>query len=106
MPGRDGTGPAGRGAMTGWGLGPCGQGLGQGAGRGAGRGLAQGAGRGAGRGLGRGVRAGYQYRGAGRQGALADVSAAYPDETAQRLARLEEAMDEVLARLDQPKVTG
>ncbi len=36
MPGRDGTGPLGRGARTGRGLGPCGVGRGRGLGIGAG----------------------------------------------------------------------
>lgn len=34
MPGRDGTGPWGRGPRTGWGMGPCGAGFGRGFGRG------------------------------------------------------------------------
>ena len=38
MPRFDGTGPWGRGARTGWGLGPCGLGLRRGLGRGYGRG--------------------------------------------------------------------
>ncbi len=37
MPGRDGTGPMGRGPMTGRGLGRCGAGLGRGRGLGLGR---------------------------------------------------------------------
>ena len=37
MPGYDGTGPAGQGAMTGRGLGPCGCGMRRGFGRGFGR---------------------------------------------------------------------
>lgn len=45
MPGRDGTGPTGQGAMTGGGFGPCGSG------RGASRGFF---GRGSGRGMGMG----------------------------------------------------
>ena len=36
MPGGDGTGPMGRGPMTGRGLGPCGRGLGRGSGFGRG----------------------------------------------------------------------
>ncbi len=42
MPARDGTGPLGRGPLTGRGLGPCGRGLGfrRGSGRGFGRGFA------------------------------------------------------------------
>ncbi len=38
MPGFDGTGPDGRGPMTGRGLGPCGRGLARGSGFGFGRG--------------------------------------------------------------------
>jgi len=47
MPGQDGTGPTGQGALTGRGLGPCGAGLarGRGFGRGFGRGLGRGFGR-------------------------------------------------------------
>jgi len=37
MPGQDGTGPLGQGAMTGRGLGPCGGGMRRGFGRGFGR---------------------------------------------------------------------
>lgn len=37
MPGQDGTGPLGQGAMTGRGLGPCGCGMRRGFGRGFGR---------------------------------------------------------------------
>jgi hypothetical protein len=51
MPGRDGTGPLGQGAMTGGGRGWC---SGGGAGRGPGRGLGRGAGGGRGPGRGRG----------------------------------------------------
>ena len=36
MPGGDGTGPSGRGPMTGWGMGPCGRGRGRGYGFGYG----------------------------------------------------------------------
>ncbi|MCF7942637.1 MAG: DUF5320 domain-containing protein [Spirochaetia bacterium] len=82
MPGRNGTGPAGAGPRTGWGMGNCapahneqaagvtqtpedtaaGQvpvpgaqvGFGRGLGRGLGRGFARGFGRGCGRGMGRG----------------------------------------------------
>jgi len=39
MPRQDGTGPAGQGAMTGRGLGPCGCGMRRGFGKGFGRGL-------------------------------------------------------------------
>ena len=39
MPGQDGTGPAGQGALTGRGLGPCGGGMRRGCGRGFGRGF-------------------------------------------------------------------
>ena len=39
MPMRDGTGPLGRGQMTGRGMGPCGGGMRRGFGRGRGRGL-------------------------------------------------------------------
>ena len=39
MPGYDGTGPEGRGPMTGRGMGPCGRGFGRGFGRGRGRGF-------------------------------------------------------------------
>ena len=39
MPGQDGTGPFGQGAMTGRGLGPCGGGMRRGCGRGFGRGM-------------------------------------------------------------------
>ena len=38
MPYKDGSGPAGRGPMTGRGMGPCSGGAGQGMGRGMGRG--------------------------------------------------------------------
>ncbi len=58
MPGRDGTGPMGQGAMTGGGFGPCGSGRGTGRGffgRGAGRGTGMGMGLGMGGG-GRGFR--------------------------------------------------
>jgi len=85
MPGKDGTGPLGRGALSGRGLGICKEadasrevygsgygndrGLGLGAGRGAGngidRGLGLGAGRGAGLGAGNGVGRGLGL-GAGR----------------------------------------
>jgi len=56
MPGRDGTGPEGKGPGTGRGMGRCGQGKGGGMGRGAGkgRGGGQGGGRGGGRGRGQG----------------------------------------------------
>ncbi len=62
MPGRDGTGPMGAGAMTGRGLGVCtgvndpgyGAGFGRGFGRGYGRGFGRGFGCGFGRGFGRG----------------------------------------------------
>ena len=40
MPGQDGTGPAGQGALTGRGFGPCGCGMRRGFGRGFGRRLA------------------------------------------------------------------
>lgn len=51
MPGFDGTGPEGRGPLTGRGLGPCGSGRGfrRGHGRGFGRGFGSGFGRGFGR---------------------------------------------------------
>ena len=39
MPGQDGTGPRGMGALTGRGLGPCGGGVRRGCGRGFGRGM-------------------------------------------------------------------
>jgi len=39
MPGQDGTGPLGRGPLTGRGLGPCGCGMRRGFGRGYGRGF-------------------------------------------------------------------
>ena len=39
MPGQDGTGPQGMGALTGRGLGPCGGGMRRGCGRGFGRGM-------------------------------------------------------------------
>ena len=39
MPGQDGTGPFGQGAMTGRGLGPCGGGMRRGCSRGFGRGM-------------------------------------------------------------------
>ena len=71
MPGKDGTGPLGRGALSGRGLGICkeadasrevygsgygnGRGLGLGAGRGAGLGAGNGIGRGLGLGTGRGA---------------------------------------------------
>ncbi len=66
MPGRDGTGPMGQGAMTGKGMGVCagvnapfyGFGFGRGCGRGSGRGF----GRGFGPGMGRGMRRGFAYR--------------------------------------------
>jgi len=41
MPGQDGTGPLGQGALTGRGLGPCGRGLARGRGFGRGFGLAR-----------------------------------------------------------------
>ncbi len=64
MPRGDGTGPLGRGPMTGRGMGRGGGvGGGRGAGRGAGRGMGAGRGRGAGIGGGR----------LGRNGAVADV---------------------------------
>ena len=50
MPGFDGSGPAGLGPMTGWGMGYCGTGRRRPVGRGFGRGM--GFGRGYGRGLG------------------------------------------------------
>ncbi len=59
MPGFNGTGPNGRGSMTGRGMGRCNDGgnrapgfAGRGLGRGAGRGLGRGAGQGLGRGFG------------------------------------------------------
>ena len=59
MPRGDGTGPEGKGPMTGRGLGNCSNDNTAGnvpvGGRGLGRGLGRGAGRGAGRGLGRGL---------------------------------------------------
>ncbi len=59
MPRGDGTGPEGKGPMTGRGLGNCSSDNAAGnvpvGGRGLGRGLGRGAGRGAGRGLGRGL---------------------------------------------------
>jgi len=63
MPGRDGTGPAGLGSMTGRGLGPC-NGTGEtyrGAGYGTGTGFSRGfgGGRGRGRGLGLGFFRGF-----------------------------------------------
>jgi len=56
MPRQDGTGPAGKGSMTGRGAGPCntGRGMDRGKGTGAGRGMGKGADRGTGRGMGRG----------------------------------------------------
>ena len=68
MPGRNGTGPMGQGAMTGRGLGYCAGGntafYGRGAGCGFGRGMGRGinAGYGFGRGMGRGINAGYGFR--------------------------------------------
>ena len=59
MPGFDGTGPQGRGPMTGRGLGPCGSG--RAFRRGFGRGFGRGFRRGVGRGFGRGFRRAYLY---------------------------------------------
>ena len=53
MPGFDGTGPRGQGAMTGGGFGNCAGGFSQGLGQGFGQGRGRGAGRGLGRGYGR-----------------------------------------------------
>jgi hypothetical protein len=53
MPGMDGTGPDGRGPMTGRGIGQCGRGYGRGLGRGMGRGFGCGRGRGFGMSYGR-----------------------------------------------------
>jgi hypothetical protein len=69
MPGFDGTGPQGRGPMTGRGFGPCGsgrafrRGFGRSYGRGFGRGPRKGFGAGLGRGFGRGFgfRRAYMY---------------------------------------------
>ncbi len=58
MPRGDGTGPEGRGPMTGRGLGYCAGYSTPGFTKGVGRGLARGRGRGLGRGLGRGFRGG------------------------------------------------
>jgi len=44
MPGFDGTGPMGRGPLTGGGFGPCGRGLRRGVGRGRGFGIGRGRG--------------------------------------------------------------
>ncbi len=51
MPGMNGTGPLGQGAMTGGGRGPCGRGLSRGFGRGMGYGAGMGRGFGRGRGF-------------------------------------------------------
>lgn len=71
MPGRNGTGPQGRGALTGRGLGPCGSGLGRGsafAGQGFGGGFGFAGGRGRGRGFGRGMAGGFAAPAADFQG--------------------------------------
>lgn len=70
MPGYDGTGPAGAGEKTGWGLGPCGNngsiaaggiyGRGMGFGRGMGMQRGPGFGRGCGLGYGRGYGPGFR----------------------------------------------
>jgi len=59
MPGFDGTGPAGAGPMTGWGMGPCGHGAGAAYARFYGRGM--GFGRGMGMRFGRGHGCGRGY---------------------------------------------
>ena len=63
MPGFNGTGPAGMGPMTGWGMGQCGTGQRRTLGRGSGRGMGFGRGIGFGRGFGRGfgISRGFGY---------------------------------------------
>ena len=108
MPGMDATGPLGRGPMTGGRRGRCmseatGQPPAAGYGRGAGFGRGQGYGRGAGPGRGgRGFR--HQYNAIGLTGwqraqmDTADVARAPQDD---RVERLEQRLDEALARLAQ-----
>ena len=63
MPRLDGTGPEGKGSMTGRGMGSCNTGNPNGIGRGMGRGLGRGMGRGLGRGQGTGRGMGQRNRG-------------------------------------------
>lgn len=102
MPGLNGTGPLGQGALTGGGRGPCGRGLargfGAGYGRGYGMGYGMGYGRGFGRGFGRGLGRGPVMQPAG-YGAPADDRQAME----QRLAALEEEARLVREQLETTK---
>jgi hypothetical protein len=86
MPGFDGTGPAGMGPMTGWGMGYCGTGYSRG--RFAGRGLFRG-GRGVGRGMGYGR--GYAWGPAQAWGPVTG------DDQAEFMRRRAELLEEELA---------
>jgi hypothetical protein len=108
MPGMDGTGPLGQGPMTGGRRGRCvDEGTGQlpsaGYGRGAGFGRAQAYGRGAGPGRGgRGFRHQYNATGlTGWQRAQMDVASVVQAPRDERMERLEQRLDEALARLEQ-----
>lgn len=104
MPNSDGSGPEGAGAMTGWGLGPCGgaRALGPGYGRGRGFGLGHGMGYGRGRGLGPGYGRGLGwltvgYGADGEVAAAADMKAALEERKAflrAELARTEALLGE------------
>lgn len=89
MPGRDGTGPMGQGAVTGRGMGACNDtgvtyGYGRGLGAGIGRGIARGARLGLGLGLGYGCR-----RLMNRQNAVVDDRVALTEEKAFLQRRLD-----------------
>lgn len=78
MPGLDGTGPRGQGALTGGGRGRCGGGYG----------------------AGRGFRNQYYASGlTGWQRARMDAAARAPETRTDRIAELETRLDEALARL-------
>lgn len=123
MPGRDRTGPEGRGSLTGRGLGGCadgdrlgGQGYGQGYGRGFGPGRGRGFGRGRGGGRGFGFQHGFGFGGGRRFNPADDAQTGVePREAAPttesavtrslvaQITRLADQMRALEARLAKPK---